>query len=137
MIRTYSELITLETFEERLNYLRLSSQVGLDTFGYDRIFNQRFYTSLEWRRARNHVIARDLGLDLGSTDVPIIGSPVIHHMNPITLDDIRNKTEFLLDPEFLICCSFETHNAIHYGIEVPERTTLVERLPNDTCPWKR
>lgn len=137
-IRTYTELSRLKTFDERFDYLRLNGSVGIDTFGYDRIFNQKFYQSAEWRRIRNHIIVRDKACDLGYFDNPIPNRVVIHHMNPIDLDDIIDSTEYLLNPEYLICCSNETHNALHYG-RPNERPThiLVERTPNDTCPWKK
>lgn len=136
MIRTYSELITLPTFEERYQYLRLDGTVGADTFGFDRIFNQRFYTSSEWRSVRNHVIIRDNGCDLGIDDREISGRIIIHHMNPVTLEDIERNIERLLDPEYLISVSHDTHNAIHYGDERLIVTTPIERSRNDTCPWR-
>ena len=138
IIRTYSELITLPTFEERFEYLRLNGSVGVETFGYDRVFNQKFYSSLEWKHVRDEIIFRDCGCDLGILDRRIMGKIFIHHINPIMLDDIRNATEFLLDPEYLICTSYDTHNAIHYG----DRNLLIssapiERTKYDTCPWRR
>lgn len=138
-IRTYSELMTLPTFEERFKYLQLKGQVGKETFGFDRIFNQKFYTSQEWKRVRREVILRDNGCDLGSEDHPIPEKqPIyIHHMNPILLDDINNRTEILLNPEFLISTTFPTHNAIHYGDENLLPKGPIERSKNDTCPWKR
>lgn len=136
-IRTYSELITFPTFEERFLYLKLDGLVGLDTFGHDRIFNQRFYSSVEWKRLRDEIIVRDLGSDLGIEDRPIHGKILIHHMNPILLDDIRYATDFLLNPEYLICTSLNTHNAIHYSDESILASVPIERRPNDTCPWRR
>ena len=140
-IKTYSELIKLSTFEERFDYLKLQGKVGQDTFGFDRIFNQKFYTSTEWRRVRNQVITRDLGCDLGIEEYEIPnGTPIyIHHMNPITLKDLNDRTEYLLNPEFLITTTYDTHNAIHYGTDsiFPRRGVVIERRPNDTCPWKR
>lgn len=136
MIRTYSELITLPTFEERYQYLRLDGTVGADTFGFDRIFNQRFYTSSEWRSVRNHVIIRDNGCDLGIDDREISGRIIIHHMNPVTLEDIERNIDRLLDPEYLISVSHDTHNAIHYGDERLIVTTPIKRSRNDTCPWR-
>lgn len=137
MIRTYSELCRLRTFEERYEYLRLRGDVGKETFGYDRIFNQRFYTSKEWERVRNFVITRDLGCDLGIPGYEIKGMSIyIHHMNPITLEDIECRTEILLDPEYLITTCHSTHNAIHYGRDAIFSRGPVERKPNDTCPWK-
>ena len=137
-IRTYSELIRLRTFEERLEYLRLRGSVGRDTFGFDRVFNQKFYTSGEWRRLRKHIIARDNGCDLGIDGYEIWDqkSIFIHHLNPITLDDIENRTEILLNPEFLITTTFQTHNAIHYGSDITMPRAPIERQRNDTCPWR-
>lgn len=136
-IRTYSELITLPTFEERYRYLRLGGIVGEETFGFDRYLNQKFYTSPEWRAVRDIVIIRDNGCDLGMPDREISGQILIHHMNPITIDDILDRSEFLLNPEYLICTIKNTHDAIHYGDESLLIKAPVERRPNDTCPWKR
>ena len=136
-IKTYSELITLPTFEERYRYLRLRGSVGEDTFGFDRYLNQKFYRSAEWKRIRDQVIIRDLGCDLGIEDREIRGKILIHHMNPITEKDIRYLTEILLNPEYLICVSHNTHNAIHYGDEDLLIKAPVIRARNDTCPWKR
>lgn len=136
-IKTYSELIKLPTFEERYRYLRLSGRVGKDTFGFDRYMNQNFYRSKEWKRIRDEVIVRDNGCDLGIEDRIIHGRILIHHMNPITDRDILDLTEFLLDPEYLICVTHTTHNAIHYGDEDLLITNPVVRTRNDTCPWKR
>lgn len=138
MIRSYSELSKLETFEDRFNYLRLNGQVGRDTFGFDRIFNQRFYLSREWKRIRDHVIIRDNGCDLGVEGYEIHGQRIIiHHLNPISLEDIEKQTDFLLDPEYLITTIHLTHNAIHYGDENLLTRAPVERQRNDTCPWRR
>lgn len=137
-IRTYSELIALPTFEERYRYLRLTGRVGEDTFGFDRILNQKFYRSAEWKRIRDYVIVRDNGCDLGIEDRLIPGRILIHHMNPITEKDILYRTDALMNPEFLICVSHTTHNAIHYGDEdLLISTTPIIRTKNDTCPWKR
>lgn len=137
-IRTYSELSKFITFEDRFNYLRLDGQVGKDTFGFDRIFNQRFYTSTEWKRIRDHVIIRDNGCDLGMQGHEIYGNRIIiHHLNPISLEDIERQSEYLLDPEFLITTIHRTHNAIHYGDESLLIKAPIERVKNDTCPWKR
>lgn len=136
-IRTYSELIAIPTFEERFKYLQLNGNVGAETFGYDRVFNQRFYSSLEWKRLRDEIIFRDNGCDLGILDRRIIGKIFIHHMNPIMLEDIRESSEFLLNPEYLICMSFETHNAIHYGDENLLFKAPIERKQYDTCPWRQ
>ena len=136
-IKTYSELITLPTFIERYNYLRLKGTIGEDTFGFDRYLNQKFYRSVEWKRVRDYVIVRDNGCDLGVEDREIMGKILIHHINPIRVKDIYYGTDFLLNPDYLICVSQNTHNAIHYGDEgllIPEPIT---RTPYDTCPWKR
>ena len=136
-IRTYSELITLPTFEERFRYLQLGGKVGEDTFGHDRYLNQMFYTSDEWKRIRRDVIVRDNGCDLGIQDREIHGLIIIHHMNPITIEDIINRSEFLLNPEYLISTVKNTHDAIHFSDERILITDPIERRPNDTCPWKR
>ena len=136
-IRTYSELISIPTFEERFKYLQLNGNVGAETFGYDRVFNQRFYSSLEWKRLRDEIIFRDNGCDLGILDRRIMGKIFIHHMNPIMLEDIRESSEFLLNPEYLICMSFETHNAIHYGDENLLFKAPIKRKQYDTCPWRQ
>lgn len=136
-IRTYSELSKLRTFKERYEYLKLSSVVGEDTFGYDRYLNQQFYKSKAWKRVRDQVIIRDNGCDLGIDDKYINSRIYVHHMNPITKSDIINLTEYLLNPEYLICVSKNTHDAIHYGSEELLYTNhMVERRPNDTCPWR-
>lgn len=137
IIRTYKELSRLESFEDRFNYLRLDGQVGKDTFGFDRIFNQRFYKSREWKAVRDFVMIRDNGCDLGVEGHEIQGQNIIiHHINPITLDDIANSSEFLLNPEYLITTIHSTHNAIHYGDAGLLFKTPIERSKNDTCPWK-
>ena len=137
IIRTYSELIQLPTFEERYRYLRLGGRVGEDTFGFDRYLNQLFYKSDEWLALRDEIIIRDNGCDLGIKGREIYGRILIHHMNPITVNDILNRTEYLLNPEYLICTVKNTHDAIHYGNE--ESLILVprERTKNDTCPWRK
>lgn len=137
IIRTYSELITLPTFEERYEYLRLYSFVGKQTFGFDRYINQNFYRSQEWKNIRDYVIVRDNGCDLGMADRAIFGKIYIHHMNPLAPKDFRESTDFLLNPEYLICTTHTTHNAIHYGDEDLLIKDPIERKPNDTCPWKR
>ena len=136
IIKTYSELITLPTFEERYRYLRLEGAVGVDTFGFDRIFKQRFYTSTEWRRVRDEVIIRDNGCDLGMPGHEITGKIIIHHINPISLDDLDHHADILLNPEYLITTTHATHNAIHYGDERLLITTPIERSKNDAWPWK-
>ena len=137
-IRCYSELSKLETFEERYEYLKLGGVVGQDTFGFDRYLNQKFYQNdPEWKRSRRIVIMRDLGCDLGIEDREIHGRIIVHHMNPITKDDLINRTKYLLDPEYLICTLDSTHNAIHYGDEDLLMKGPVERTKNDTCPWRK
>jgi len=137
-IRTYSELSKLKTFRERYEYLKLDGIVGEETFGFDRYINQTFYKSEEWKRIRNYVITRDNGCDLGIPDRKIVDSVIlVHHMNPITKEDIINKNEILLDPEYLITTIKPTHDAIHYGDESLLAEDLVIRSKNDTCPWKR
>lgn len=137
-IRTYSELSKLKTFRERYEYLKLDGTVGEETFGFDRYINQMFYKSEEWKRIRNYVITRDNGCDLGISDRKIVDSVIlVHHMNPITKEDIINKNEILLDPECLITTIKPTHDAIHYGDENLLAEDLIVRSKNDTCPWKR
>lgn len=136
IIRTYSELITLPTFMERYKYLRIGGTVGADTFGFNRYLNQAFYKSEEWKSIRRHVIIRDCGCDLGIEGREIHERILIHHINPISEEDILDRSDYLLNPEYLISTSHRTHNAIHYGddsilIDVP-----LERRKNDTCPWK-
>lgn len=137
MIRTYSELITFPTFEERYRYLRLEGKVGEDTFGFDRWLNQSFYKDREWRAIRDKVIIRDNGCDLGIPDREIHSRIIVHHMNPITKDDILYRSAFLLNPEYLICTVKNTHDAIHYGDEGLLIKVPIERTRNDTCPWRR
>lgn len=137
IIRTYSELITFPTFEERYRYLRIGGKVGEDTFGFDRYLNQLFYKSDEWRAIRDYVIVRDNGCDLAISDREIYGRILIHHMNPITKEDILRRSDFLLNPEYLITTVKNTHDAIHYGDEGLLITAPIERTKNDTCPWKR
>lgn len=135
-LRTYTELTQLKTFEDRLLYLRLDGDVGFATFGYDRWLNQDFYRSNEWKDIRRQIILRDYGCDMGLQDYPIGGKILIHHMNPITQKDILSHSDKLISPEYLICVSHNTHNMIHYGNTdyIPQ---LVERTPNDTCPWRK
>lgn len=138
IIRTYSELITLETFEERFLYLKLDGSIGEDTFGFDRYLNQLFYRSPEWKQVRNFVITRDMGYDLAIPDHEIINQQIlIHHMNPLTKEDIINKSDYLLNPEYLICTTKKTHNAIHYGDErILDPIVPIVRTKNDQCPWR-
>lgn len=136
-IRTYNEMILLPTFEERFRYLKLGGEVGHETFGWDRVFNQAFYKSREWLHARQEAIIRDGGCDLAIPDRQILDKVIVHHINPLTLEQIENGGPELFDLRFLVCVSHNTHNAIHYGDEhLLARTELVERRPNDTCPWK-
>lgn len=135
-IKTYSELITLPTFEDRFEYLRLDGSVGEQTFGFDRYINQIFYQSYEWKKVRDFVIIRDNGCDLGVDDYEIRGKILIHHMNPITVKDIETCSEFLLNPEYLISTTHITHNAIHYGDEHLLPKGPIERKKYDTCPWR-
>lgn len=137
MIRTYSELSKLNTFEERFQYLKLNGTVGEETFGFDRYINQKFYKSPEWKAVRDFVIVRDNGCDLGIEGYEIRGKIYIHHMNPILLRDIVNQSEFLLDPEYLITTTHLTHNAIHYGDENLLIKAPIERSKYDTCPWRK
>lgn len=135
-IRTYSELILLPTFEERFKYLQLNGRVGDDTFGFDRYINQNFYKSADWKRIRDQIIIRDNGCDLALEGYEIYGRILIHHMNPITVKDVELSTEYLMNPEYLICVTHNTHNAIHYGDEKLLMKGPVVRTKNDTCPWK-
>lgn len=134
MIRCYSDLVQLSTFDERFAYLRLAGVVGRPTFGHERWMNQRFYTSTEWKRVRNLVIARDNGYDLGCPDFPIAGKIMVHHMCPLDSSMLEHSDETILDPEFLISCSIMTHNAIHFGDSSPDNS-VVTRSPGDTLLW--
>ena len=136
-IRTYTDLIKFETFEDRYEYLRLDGKVGADTFGFDRYLNQVFYRSQRWKKVRDAVIIRDNGCDLGVEGYEINGRIIIHHMNPITLEDIQRESDLLLDPEYLICTIHRTHNAIHYGDSKLLIKAPIERKQNDTCPWRQ
>lgn len=137
-LRNYTELSRLKTFEERYRYLQLRGKVGEDTFGFDRWINQLFYHDKEWLSVRDRVIIRDKGCDLGMLDREIKGDVkiIIHHMNPITKEDILRRSEILLNPEYLICCLDSTHKAIHYGDENLLIQMPRERRPFDTCPWR-
>ena len=137
-LRCYSDLIQYSTFEDRLHYLELHDVVGKDTFGFDRYINQKFYKSPEWRRVRDFVIVRDNGCDLGVKGYDIGDRIIVHHMNPLTLDDISNSSDFLLNPEYLICVSKETHDIIHYGFSSDRYSKSkepVDRKPGDTKLW--
>lgn len=133
--RCYRELQHLSTFEERFEYLNLRGQVGKDTFGFDRWINQKFYTSREWRRVREAVIVRDFGCDLGIRDREIHSDLLIHHMNPVTKDQLMNNADEALDIEFLVCTTKVTHNAIHYGTSNSLRSLPPNRQPGDTKLW--
>ena len=139
IIRTYSELITLPTFEERFEYLRLDGRIGEQTFGFDRYLNQLFYKDKEWLSIRDEVIVRDQGCDLGIEEYELSKGQriLIHHMNPLTKEDIIRRTKFLLDPEYLITTCHRTHTAIHYGDEKLLPSKPIVRTKNDTCPWRR
>lgn len=135
MIRSYSELRRIDGFVERFRYLQLRGEVGASTFGFDRYMNQQFYRSREWRQIRQHVIARDEGCDLGVDGYEIYDRIYIHHMNPMTVEDVEHSNENNLDPEFLISTTHKTHNAIHYGDENLLPQPMVERRPGDTKLW--
>lgn len=133
--RCYTDLRLLSTFDERYEYLKLGGKVGKDTFGFDRWINQRFYKSDEWKQIRRDVIIRDEGRDLGVEGYELKNGIYVHHMNPMLPKDIVDASEWILNPEYLICVSFNTHNAIHYG-DASLLPKIIERKPNDTCPWK-
>ena len=135
-IRTYSELITIPTFEERFEYLQLKGSVGKDIFGYDRYLNQVLYRSPEWKRLRNQIIIRDGGCDLACDGYDIYGKVLIHHLNPITVEDVLARSRKVFDPDNLVCVSHNTHNAIHYGDVDLLVTGPIIRTKNDTCPWR-
>lgn len=135
-IRTYSELITIPTFEERFEYLQLKGSVGKDTFGYDRYLNQVLYRSPEWKRLRNQIIIRDGGCDLACDGYDIYNKVLIHHLNPITVEDVLTRSRKVFDPDNLVCVSHSTHNAIHYGDVDLLVTGPIIRTKNDTCPWR-
>ena len=135
-IKTYSELITIPTFEERFEYLQLKGSVGKDTFGYDRHLNQVLYRSPEWKRLRNQIIIRDCGCDLACEGYDIHSKVLIHHLNPITVEDVLTRSRKVFDPDNLVCVSHSTHNAIHYGDVDLLVTGPIIRTKNDTCPWR-
>ena len=136
-MRTYSELSKLKTFKERFEYLKLDGLIGEETFGWDRHLNQVFYKSPEWKSTRDKVIVRDNGRDLGVEGYDIFGKIIIHHMNPMSLSDIANRNPDIFNPEYLICVSQETHNAIHYGDVNQLNLGPIDRTANDTCPWRK
>lgn len=135
-IKTYSELIKIPTFLERFRYLKLKGKVGEQTFGQERHLNQTLYSSTEWKRFRRDIVLRDFGCDLACEGFEVFGKIVIHHINPITVEDIVNRSPSIFDPENVISTSFNTHNAIHFGDESLLCVGPIERKPNDTCPWK-
>lgn len=135
-MRTYRELIRLKTFDERFDYLKLSGSIGEPTFGFERYLNQTLYNSSRWRRLRNQIIVRDNGCDLGLEGYEIQGLIIVHHINPMTVDDLKDFSEDVFNPEYLISVSLTTHNAIHYGDKTLLPQLPVERRPGDTCPWK-
>ena len=137
IIRTYSELIQIGSYEERFEYLKLDGRVGVDTFGFDRYLNQRLYHSYEWGLIRNEVITRDLGCDLAMPGYELHGLIYIHHMNPVMVEDLVKFNPAVLDLEYLVCTSRNTHNAIHFGDASLLTLGPVERKPNDTCPWRQ
>lgn len=139
ILRTYTKLIQLPTFEDRFNYLKLGGRVGEETFGVDRYLNQMFYQGGLWRELRDDIIVRDLGHDLAMPDdrFEIMDSIYIHHMNPVSLEELLDMADTLITPEFLVCSSFKTHNAIHYQRTAPIPYIFEERRPGDTCPWKK
>ena len=136
-IRCYSKLITIPSFEVRFRYLKLDGVVGKSTFGSERYLNQILYSSPEWKRLRNHIILRDNGCDLGMDGYDIYGRIIIHHLEPITVEDVVSGNPRVFDPENLVCVSHATHNAIHYGDENLIIGVPAERTKNDTCPWKK
>ena len=135
MIRRYSELVQYESFQDRFEYLKLDGRVGRETFGHDRHLNQSFYRSYEWKWARDVAIARDYGCDLGVPGYEIYGELLVHHMNPIAAEDILHGEEWILDPEYLITTTIDTHNAIHFGTELLAPKVVIERQPGDTRLW--
>lgn len=135
-IRTYSELIALPTFLDRFNYLKLGGLVGKETFGFDRYLNQTLYRSTEWKRFRREIIIRDNGMDLAYDGYEIFGKIMVHHIDPLTIQDIIRRDPKIFDPENVICVSMNTHNAIHYGDESLLITEPIVRTKNDTCPWR-
>lgn len=135
-MKTYTEMMSYPSFDQRLNYLKLEGDIFGETFGTERYLNQRFYKSPEWKRVRDYCIVRDNGCDLAVEGVPIFGKILVHHINPISLSDIEESSDLLFDPENLVTISHETHNLIHYGFGKKEKGVYIERHPNDTIPWK-
>lgn len=138
MVRIYNELSQLKTFQERFEYLKLDCKVGVPTFGNERYLNQYLYqNNARWKRTRREVLLRDNGMDLGVDGYEVSGFMIVHHMNPITIDDILNDNPDIFNPEYLISCSHNTHNAIHYGNQQSLIPRMAERSPNDMCPWRK
>ena len=135
-IRTYSEMITLKTYEERFDYLKIGGRVGLETFGYDRYLNQILYNTKQWKKFRREIIIRDNACDLACEGYEINYRILVHHINPITVEDIINRKPMIFDPENAITTTHRTHNAIHYGDKNLLMLQPMERTPNDTCPWR-
>lgn len=136
-IKTYEELKALKTFEDRFKYLEIGGHIGIESFGFNRYLNQNFYKSYEWQKIREKVILRDNGMDLGVEGYPIEHRIIIHHINPITIDDVLDRNPDIFNPDYLICCSHQTHNALHYGDEgYLGRFAIAERRPDDTTPWR-
>lgn len=135
-IKTYSELITIPSFIERYRYLRIGGRVGAETFGHDRYLNQILYTTREWKRFRRDIIVRDKACDLAHEDYELYDKILVHHIDPITIEDVLRRDPKIFDPENVICTSLNTHNTIHYGNEDLLFAGLVERRPYDTCPWR-
>lgn len=136
-IKTYSQAIAIPSFVDRFEYLKLNGKVAVETFGFNRYLNQTLYRSPEWKRFRREIIVRDNGYDLGCEGYEIHGKILIHHLNPLIMEDIVNRDPCIFDPENVICTSLDTHNAIHYGDQSLLQTGPIVRTPNDTCPWKR
>ncbi len=136
MMKSYNELLRLKTFDERYEYLRLKSNIGEETFGYERYLNQYLYKSKRWLSVRDYVIIRDNGCDLGIDGLEIQDRIIVHHINPVTLEQIENDDPCLYDPDNLISTSIDTHNGIHFNKRLREDRIPIERHPNDTCPWK-
>lgn len=137
MNKSYLELIQIPTFQERYEYLKIGGRIGEETFGFDRHLNQTLYRSSEWKRFRRQIIIRDKGCDLGCEGYELYDKILIHHINPITIDDVLNRAPCIFDPNNVICTSLNTHNAIHYGDSELLVTEPIERTKNDTCPWKK
>lgn len=135
LMKSYNKLIKIKSYQKRFEYLKLDANVGDATFGGHRVLNQILYHSNEWKQLRHYIIVRDNGCDLAHDDYPIAGKIYIHHLNPITIDDVLERKSNVLDPNNLVCVSFDTHNALHYGNIVFIRDTVIERRPGDTDPW--